>query len=65
MATLLLALFSEEIPSRMQRGATEQLHRLITSGFDKAGLPTATSKLSCRRGTLPFKYTACRSCSPT
>lgn len=38
MATLLLELFSEEIPSRMQRGAAEQLHRLITSGFDKAGL---------------------------
>lgn len=38
MATLLLELFSEEIPSRMQRGATEQLHRLITAGFDKAGL---------------------------
>ncbi len=38
MATLLLALFSEEIPSRMQRGATEQLQRLIITGFDKAGL---------------------------
>lgn len=38
MATLLLELFSEEIPSRMHRGATEQLHRLITAGFDKAGL---------------------------
>lgn len=38
MATLLLELFSEEIPSRMQRGATEQLQRLITGGFDKAGL---------------------------
>src|SRR6202012_5413763 len=35
MATLLLELFSEEIPSRMQRGATEQLQRLITAGFEK------------------------------
>ncbi len=38
MATLLLELFSEEIPSRMQRGAAEQLQRLIAGGFEKAGL---------------------------
>lgn len=38
MATLLLELFSEEIPSRMQRGAAEQLERLIVGGFDKQGL---------------------------
>lgn len=35
MATLLLELFSEEIPSRMQRGAAEQLQRLITTAFEK------------------------------
>ncbi len=35
MATLLLELFSEEIPSRMQRGAMEQLQRLITDGLKK------------------------------
>lgn len=35
MATLLLELFSEEIPSRMQRAAAEQLQRLITAGFEK------------------------------
>ena len=38
MATLLLELFSEEIPSRMQRGACEQLQRLIAGGFEKAGI---------------------------
>lgn len=38
MATLLLELFSEEIPSRMQRGAAEQLQRLIIGGLEKAGL---------------------------
>lgn len=38
MATFLLELFSEEIPSRMQRGAAEQLQRLIVGGFEKAGL---------------------------
>ncbi|MES2984125.1 MAG: glycine--tRNA ligase subunit beta [Pseudomonadota bacterium] len=43
MATFLLELFSEEIPSRMQRGAAEQLQRLIASGFEKNMLqPTAT-----------------------
>ena len=35
MATLLLELFSEEIPSRMQRTAMEQLQRLVTAGFEK------------------------------
>ena len=35
MATLLLELFSEEIPSRMQRGAMEQLERLMLAGFEK------------------------------
>ena len=38
MATFLLELFSEEIPSRMQRGAAEQLQRLVVGGFEKAGL---------------------------
>jgi len=38
MATLLLELFSEEIPSRMQRGAAEQLQRLVLEGFKKSGL---------------------------
>lgn len=44
MATLLLELFSEEIPSRMQRGACEQLSRLIVGGFEKAGLPASDVK---------------------
>jgi glycyl-tRNA synthetase beta chain len=38
MPTLLLELFSEEIPSRMQRGAAEQLQRLVLEGFKKSGL---------------------------
>ena len=35
MPTLLLELFSEEIPSRMQRGAAEQLQRLIVGPLEK------------------------------
>ena len=44
MATLLLELFSEEIPSRMQRGAAEQLQRLIIGGIEKAGLENSGAK---------------------
>ena len=35
MPTLLLELFSEEIPSRMQRGAAEQLERVVVEGLKK------------------------------
>ncbi len=44
MATLLLELFSEEIPSRMQRGAAEQLQRLITTGLEKNMLQAGECK---------------------
>ncbi|WP_295556332.1 glycine--tRNA ligase subunit beta [uncultured Hyphomicrobium sp.] len=38
MAELLLELFSEEIPSRMQARAAEDLRRLMTEGLNAAGL---------------------------
>lgn len=44
MATLLLELFSEEIPSRMQRAAAEQLQRLILAGFEKNMLKPSDAK---------------------
>lgn len=44
MATLLLELFSEEIPSRMQRAAAEQLERLMLDGFKKHALAPAGCK---------------------
>ena len=44
MPTLLLELFSEEIPARMQRGAGEQLVRLVTRGLEKSGLPHSTMR---------------------
>lgn len=44
MPTLLLELFSEEIPSRMQRAAAEQLSRLILAGFEKHMLEPAGAK---------------------
>jgi len=39
MPTLLLELFSEEIPSRMQRNAAEQLQKLVLAGLEKNLLP--------------------------
>ena len=39
MAELLLELFCEEIPARMQARAAEDLQRLITDGLSAAGLP--------------------------
>ncbi len=38
MPDLLLELFSEEIPARMQRQAAEDLRRLVTDGLVEAGL---------------------------
>jgi glycyl-tRNA synthetase beta chain len=38
MSDLLLELFSEEIPSRMQKRAGEDLTRLVTQGLKEAGL---------------------------
>lgn len=38
MADLLLELFSEEIPARMQRGAADDLQRLVTAAFKGEGL---------------------------
>ena len=38
MPDLLLELFSEEIPARMQRQAAEDLRRLVTDGLVAAGL---------------------------
>lgn len=38
MADLLLELFSEEIPARMQKGATDDLKRLVSVGLKAEGL---------------------------
>ena len=38
MADLLIEIFSEEIPARMQRQAAEDLKKLVTGGLVEAGL---------------------------
>jgi len=44
MAELLLELFSEEIPARMQRRAADDLKRLVTDALGKAGLAFDTAQ---------------------
>ena len=46
MPDLLLELFSEEIPARMQARAGEDLARMMTEALTLAGLPVAASR-SC------------------
>lgn len=44
MAELLLELFSEEIPARMQARAAADLKRLVEDGLKKAGLKGSKSE---------------------
>ena len=44
MAELLLELFSEEIPARMQGRAAEDLRRLVTEGLKAQGLDAGEAK---------------------
>jgi len=54
MAELLLEIFSEEIPARMQARAADDLKRLVTDGLKAAGLAfeTAAAFVTPRRLTL-------------
>jgi len=62
MADLLIELFSEEIPARMQARAREDLKSLLTNGLVEAGLTYASAgafstprRLSCRSKGFPPK----------
>ena len=44
MPELLLELMSEEIPARLQRRASADLERLVTSGLEEAGLPVSGAR---------------------
>jgi glycyl-tRNA synthetase beta chain len=63
MSELLLELFSEEIPARMQVRAAEDLKRLVLEGLAATGLAvgTAMSFSTPRRLTLVVKDVAARS----
>ncbi len=43
MPDLLIELFSEEIPARMQKRASEDLKKLVTDGMVEAGLTYASA----------------------
>ncbi|NNE88086.1 MAG: glycine--tRNA ligase subunit beta, partial [Silicimonas sp.] len=57
MPDLLIELFSEEIPARMQKRASEDLQRLVTDGLVEAGLTYAHAKsfATPRRLTLAIE----------
>ena len=50
MPDLLLELFSEEIPARMQARAAEDLQKLVTDALVDAGSSTKAPRPSRRRG---------------
>lgn len=54
MTQLLLEIFSEEIPARMQAGAAESLQKLVLDGLAKAGFDSVESRtfVTPRRLTL-------------
>ena len=63
MPELLLELFSEEIPARMQTRAAADLERLVTGGLKDAGLEpgAASAYATARRLCLVIKDVAARS----
>ena len=65
MPDLLIELFSEEIPARMQKRASEDLQKLVTNGLVEAGLTYASAAAFAtpRRLTLPVE--GLRANSPT
>ena len=65
MAELLLELFSEEIPARMQARAAEDLERLIVDELNAAGLSFERCAASPRRAVWPWWSMACRRARPT
>ncbi|MEC7205082.1 MAG: glycine--tRNA ligase subunit beta, partial [Pseudomonadota bacterium] len=44
MPELLIELFSEEIPARMQKRASDDLKRLVSEGLKEAGLEFSTAE---------------------
>ena len=63
MPELLLELFSEEIPARMQARAAEDLKRLVTGGLEAQGLSVGDAQAFAtpRRLTLVVKDVPARS----
>lgn len=64
MPDLLLEIFSEEIPARMQRRAAEDLKTLVTDGLVKAGLTYEGAKSFCTPRRLALTVNGLTAQSP-
>ncbi|MGY6696807.1 MAG: glycine--tRNA ligase subunit beta [Roseinatronobacter sp.] len=65
MADLLIELFSEEIPARMQAGASDALKRLVTNGLVDAGLTYAHAEAFATPRRLALAVQGLSEHSPT
>ena len=65
MPDLLLELFSEEIPARMQAKAADDLRRMVTDKLVAEGSSMRAPKRSRRRGGWRSPCTAFRRGNPT
>ncbi len=65
MADLLIELFSEEIPARMQAGACEALKKRMTDGLVEAGLTYASAQAFATPRRLALAVEALSDHSPT
>ncbi|WP_092645267.1 glycine--tRNA ligase subunit beta [Jannaschia faecimaris] len=65
MPDLLIELFSEEIPARMQRRAAEDLKKLVTDGVVEAGLTYAGAVAHCTPRRLTLALHGLTDASPT
>ncbi|HAT85133.1 MAG TPA: glycine--tRNA ligase subunit beta, partial [Rhizobiales bacterium] len=64
MPDLLLELFSEEIPARMQRKAADDLKKLITNGLVDAGLTYEGARAFATPRRLTLVVSGCTASSP-
>ncbi|MCT4656296.1 MAG: glycine--tRNA ligase subunit beta [Cohaesibacter sp.] len=64
MPDLLLELFSEEIPARMQRRAADDLKKLITNGLVDAGLTYEGARAFATPRRLTLAVSGCTAASP-
>lgn len=64
MPDLLLELFSEEIPARMQRKAADDLKKLITNGLVDAGLTYEGARAFATPRRLTLVVSGCTAASP-
>jgi len=60
MSELLLELFSEEIPARMQKRASDDLMRLVTDALKAAGVEATNARAFATPRRLALVIDGCR-----